>query len=314
MKTLKYKLKLEGLDSPSGTISTRELFTFLEQFTSCAERGLRLAIEGQSSKTGPAPKWLEKATDFLFTGLQKGSTVLGIEVPVLKDALSDQNIQQDLWGTAPDPDDTAISFIARSIRDATVENLESDYFDAGVLSSLLEMKSFFSNNKKTIKIHCAEKINEDFSIDFPIIEKVENLKIRIPEPRAIMMAGRLEEVGYSRKRFRLDLADGQIIPGQIDEEFVDVEELRRLWGKKVSIKGTVNYKPSGKIRSLEAQMLKIMEEGEEAFETVPVVQTEFEFVRQLTTNSTRRNWLNDVRGKWPGDESIDDLIKELENC
>jgi hypothetical protein len=313
MKTLKYKLKLEGLDSPSGTISTRELFTFLEQFTSCAERGLRLAIEGQSSKTGPAPKWLEKATDFLFTGLQKGSTVLGIEAPVLKDALSDQNIQQDLWGTTPDPDDTAISFIARSIRDATAENLESDYFDAGVLSSLLEMKSFFSDNKKTIKIHCAEKKQEDFSIDFPIIEKVENLKIRIPESRAIMMAGRLEEVGYSRKRFRLDLADGQIIPGQIDEEFVDVEELRRLWGKKVSIKGTVNYKPSGKIRLLEAQMLKLMEEGEEVFENVLVVQTEFEFIRQLTTTSTRRNWLNDVRGKWPGDESIDDLINELEN-
>jgi hypothetical protein len=288
MKTLKYKLKLEGLDSPSGTISTRELSMFLEQFTSCAERGLRLAMEGQSSKTGHVPKWLERATDFLFTGLTKGSTVIGIEVPVLRDALSGQNVQQDLWGTAPDPEDTAISFVARSIRDATAENLESDYFDAGVLSSLLEMKSFFSDSKKTIKIHCAEKALEDFSIDFPIMEKVENLKIRIPEPRAIMLAGRLEEVGYSRKRFRLDLPDGQIIPGQIDEEFVGVEELRRLWGKKVSIKGTVSYRPSGKIRVLEAQMLKHMEEGEEVFETAPVVQTEFEFVRQLATDSARR--------------------------
>jgi hypothetical protein len=60
-------------------------------------------------------------------------------------------------------------------------------------------------------------------------------------------------------------------------------------------------------------MLKLMEEGEEVFENVLVVQTEFEFIRQLTTTSTRRNWLNDVRGKWPGDESIDDLINELEN-
>jgi hypothetical protein len=108
------------------------------------------------------------------------------------------------------------------------------------------------------------------------------------------------------------LPDGQIIPGQIDEEFVGVEELRRLWGKKVSIKGTVSYKPSGKIRVLEAQMLKLMEEGEEVFETAPVVQTEFEFVRQLATDSARRNWLNDIRGKWPGDETIDDLMKELE--
>ena len=82
MKTLKYNLKLEGLDSRPGTISTRALFKLLEQFTSCAELGLRLAIEGQSSRPGPAPKWLEKATDFVFTGLKKGSTILGIEAPL----------------------------------------------------------------------------------------------------------------------------------------------------------------------------------------------------------------------------------------
>jgi hypothetical protein len=313
MKTLKYKLKLEGLDSPSGTISTRALFELLEQFTSCAERGLRLAIEGQSSKTGPAPKWLEKATDFIFTGLQKGSTVLDIEAPLLKDAIPDQAIQQDIWGNPPLPGDTAISFVSRSVKDTFAENLESDYYDTGVLLGLLSMRPFLAAHAKSIKIHCDEKRNEDFSIDLPTIEKVEKLKIKIPDPQAFMLAGRLEEVAYSRKRFRLDMADGQVIQGQIDEEFVDVEVLRKLWGKKVSIKGIVSYKPSGKIRMLEAQMLKLMEEGEEVFETAPVIQTEFEFTRQLTTESTRRNWLDDIRGKWPGDESIDDLMKELEN-
>jgi hypothetical protein len=33
MKTLKYKFKLEGLDSPAGTISIRALSGLLEQFT-----------------------------------------------------------------------------------------------------------------------------------------------------------------------------------------------------------------------------------------------------------------------------------------
>jgi len=60
-------------------------------------------------------------------------------------------------------------------------------------------------------------------------------------------------------------------------------------------------------------MLKQKEDGEEILETPPVVQTEFEFARQIRIEATRRNWLNDIRGKWPGDESIDDLIKELEN-
>jgi hypothetical protein len=313
MKTLKYKLKLEGLHSPSGTISTRELSTFLEQFTSCAERGLRLAIEGQSSKTGPAPKWLAKATDFIFTGLQKGSTVLNIEAPYLKDAIADQTVQQDIWGIKPEPEDTAISYISRSVRATSAEDLESDYYDSGVLLSFLGMKPFLAEHAKSIQIHCDDKKDEDFSIDMPVIEKVEKLKVKIPEPQAFMLAGRLEEVAYSRKRFSLDMADGQVIQGQIDEEFVDVEDLRRFWGKKVTMKGTVSYKPSGKIRLFEAQMIKLIEEGEEVFETAPAVQTEFEFARQLTAESTRRNWLDDIRGKWPGDETIDDLVRELED-
>jgi len=313
MKTLKYKLKLEGLDSPSGTISTRALSDLLEQFTSCAERGLRLAIEGQSTKTGPAPKWLEQATDFIFTGVRKGSTVLDIEAPYLKDAIPDQTIQQDIWGIKPEPEDTAISYISRSVRDTSAENLESDYYDSGVLLSFLGMKPFLAEHAKSIQIHCDDKKDEDFSIDMPVIEKVEKLKIKIPEPQAFMLTGRLEEVAYSRKRFGLDMADGQVIQGRIDEEFINVEDLRRFWGKKVTMKGTVNYKPSGKNRLFEAQMIKLIEEGEEVFETTPAVQTEFEFARQLTAVSTRRNWLDDIRGKWPGDESIDDLMEELEN-
>lgn len=313
MKTLKYKLKLEGLDSPAGTISTRALFGLLEQFTTCAEHGLRLAIEGQSSRTGPSPKWLEKATNFIFTGLKKGSTVLQIEAPLLKDAIPDQAVQQGLWGNRPEPEDTAISFISRSVRDTSAENLESNYYDAGVLLSLLAMRPFLAEHAKRITVRCDEKTNDDFSIDKPIIEKVEKLKIRIPEPRALMLSGILEQVTYNRKRFQLDLPDGQAIQGQVNEELMDIEELRRLWGKRVSIKGIVNFRPSGKIRLFEAHMLKPMEEGEEIFEAAPAVQTELEFARQFQVESPRRGWIKDIWGKWPGDESIDDLIKELEN-
>jgi hypothetical protein len=313
MDILKYKLKIEGLDSPSGTISTRALSELLKQFTATAERGLRLVIEGQSTKTGPSPKWLEKATDFTFTGILTGSTVLEMEAPTLQNAIPDQIIQQDLWGITPEPNDTAISFISRSIRDMSAENLESDYYDAGVLSSLLELKPFLSARARAIKIHCDDRAGDDFDIDFPIIENVEKLRMRIPEPRAFMLAGYLEQVAYSRKRFQMHLPDGQVIQGCINDEFMSIEDLRQLWGKKVSAKGIVNFRPSGKIRLLEAQMLKPMEEGEEIFETAPVVQTQFEFAKQLQAEASRRGWLKDIWGKWPGDESIEDIMKEIES-
>jgi hypothetical protein len=313
MKTLKYRLKLEGLDSPAGTISTRALFELLKQFTACTERGLRLAIEGQSNKSGPIPKWLETATDFSFTGIETGSTILAIEAPVLKEVIPEQVVQQDLWGKAPDPQDTAISYIGRSVRDMADENMESNNFDAGVLAGLLELKPFLAGYAKTIRIHCENRKKDDFKIDLPIIEKVEKLKTCIPEPRVFMLSGQLEQIRYNKKGFHLEVAGGQSIPGKINEEFMGIEELRDLWGKKVTIKGVVNFKPSGKMRFLEAQMIKPKEDGEEIFESAPASQTEFEFARQVTIEKNRRDWLKDLMGQWPGDEPIEDLIKELDH-
>ena len=313
MNTLKYKVKLEGLDSPSGTISARALFELLNQLTSAAERSLRLAIEGQSIKTGPSPKWLEKATDFTFTGIQTGSTVLEIEAPVLSDSIPELAMQQDIWGKAPGPQDTAISLISRSVLDMAEENLESDYYDYGVLASLLELKPFIIGHAPRISVYCDERKFENFKIDMPVIEKVEKIKKRIPEPRAFMLAGYLEQVAYSSKKFQIHLPDGQIIQGKVNDEFINMEDLRQLWGKKVTAKGIINFKPSGKIRILLAQMLKEMEAGEEIFETAPFIQTQFEFVKQSQSEATRRDWLKEIWGKWPDDESIEEIMKEIES-
>ncbi len=313
MDTLKYKIRLEGLDSPSGTITTRALFQLLQQFTAAAEKGLRLAIEGQSTKAGPPPKWLEKATDFTFTGIQTGSTILALEAPKLKNTIPDMIVQQDLCGAAPEPQDTAISFIGRSVADMCAENLESDYFDYGVLSSLQELKPFLSDHAPIISIHCEERPSENFKIDIPVIEKVERLKVKIPEPRASMISGHLEQVAYNSKKFQLYLSDGQIVQGRINDEYMSIESLRTLWGKKVTARGLVSFKPSGKIRIIEAQMLKQMEEGEELFETAPVIQTQFEFTKKVQLEATGRNWLKDIWNKWPGEESIEVIMKEIES-
>ena len=49
---------------------------------------------------------------------------------------------------APAASDTAITLFARSVHDTTAENLESEYYDAGLLSSLLDLKPFFKTEAK----------------------------------------------------------------------------------------------------------------------------------------------------------------------
>lgn len=311
MKSVRYSLRLRKLHTVSGTISSKALLELLSALTTCAERELRLLVEGSSVKTGRPPVWLEKAADFTLVGIREGSTVLDLEATVLEEVLGDKVRQEDMWVPAPASDDTAISLVARSARDATTENMESDYYDAGVLSSLLDLRQFFRSHAKGLEVASDDKPADAFYLDSEGLEKAEKVRVRLPEPAAFVVSGKLDLIEHSRRRFHVLLPDGQRLPGQIDERELSHEELRTFWGRNVTLKGMVHFKPSGKIKLLEAQQIREKGPGEEIFARVPVVQTEAAFVAAYTQASEGRNWLSEVWGKWPGDESVEEVLEEL---
>jgi len=144
------------------------------------------------------------------------------------------------------------------------------------------------------------------------MEKVRGIEIRTPEARLFLLSGTLDAIEHSRKRFSLALRDGRRLPGRIDEEFLGTEELRRFWGREVTVKGQVFFKPSGNVQLVQAQHLKEKEAGDQIFERAPAAQSEFGFVRDSTTvASAKSGWLRDVWGKWPGDEPIEELLEAL---
>jgi len=80
---MNYKLKLEGLKTPGGTISIRALQLLVNTLTETCERGLRLAVQGESVKRGPIPIWLARSLDFTVTAIKKGSTTILIDAPLV---------------------------------------------------------------------------------------------------------------------------------------------------------------------------------------------------------------------------------------
>ncbi|HXQ37585.1 MAG TPA: hypothetical protein VN843_26470, partial [Anaerolineales bacterium] len=63
-------------------------------------------------------------------------------------------------------------------------------------------------------------------------------------------------IQHSRRKFHLALSNGQVIPGVIDPEILNVENMREFWGKRVTIKGLVHFNPGRKVRLFEAQSIK----------------------------------------------------------
>ena len=311
MKSIKYQLRIKGLTTPDGTIAVRALLELLQGLVESAERGLRLAVEGASVKSGRTPGWLAKAVELTVSGLEKGSTVLDLEAPQLGDVIGAELQQQDFWVTPPAPDDTALSLFARSVTDTTAENLDSDYYDAGVLRSLLGFKPFLKTMAQSLELIAPGRPRENVTLSMAEMEKAERLKGRTPEPQSFIVSGHLDAIQHSRKRFQLVLPDAQMIPGRVDEEFLSTEDLRQFWGKGVTVKGTVHFRPTGRVQLLEAQVIKTKESGEEIFAEMPQVQSEAEFASDAFRAGERKDWLQEVWGKWPGDESVAEILEEL---
>ncbi len=308
---MKYKLKIQGLRTPPGTISIRALKDLVDTVIESSERGLRLAVQGESVKRGPIPAWLARSLDFTVTGLKKGSTTVLLEVPELGETAPEQIKQQDLWYSKPTPNDTAISLLSRSVREAVSENLESNAYDKGVLDGLLSFESFFKSFGNKLVVQAPKRPIENFSLGCGELERIRHLKSETPEPTAFVISGQFDMIQHSSRKFQLLLSNHQIIPGTIDHDILNVENMREFWGKKVTIKGIIHFNPGRKVRLLEAQTIKLAEQGEEVFERAPAPPRPVALFDSDLRKINVGPALEEIWGKWPGEESIDELLAAL---
>lgn len=118
----------------------QDLHRVLGALLKTAERATRLLASGSGAARGKTPAWLRDSTDFVVTGLSRGSTVIEIDAPRLDEVAEDAFAQTDFWIDAPEPGDSALDLAAEAILEA--ENVEStgERFDASVLESILEFK------------------------------------------------------------------------------------------------------------------------------------------------------------------------------
>ena len=313
MKGVRYSLRLTGLKSVEGTIPLCALKEITDVLLLGTERALRLSVEGASIKKGRTPAWLTDSLEFVITGIRKGSTVLEIEAPTLEETASEQIKQQGLWYTVPRGTDTAISLLSRSIKDAVGEKLDSVYYDRGVLNAINGFSIPFSKYIDTLELNSRGKGEDDFKIAKPDIQRISQIEKEIPEPRSMVIAGIFNLIEHTQNRFQLTLSDGRKIFGKIESPLISKENMRSLWGEKVTIKGIGQFSATGKLRFIEAQLLKTQEKGEELFEHVMEPRPIFSLLEVTKPKARIGSPLKSVWGQWPGNESIEELLLDLKN-
>lgn len=313
MKTIKYQIKLQGLKTAPGSISIYALKDLSSILVENTERALRLAVEGYSLKKGQPPKWLKDAVNFNITKLSKGSTLIDIEAPELSEVAADQIEQQNLWIAVPKPQDTALTIWANSFNKAIAEDTESDIYDRDLLNSFYGFNEFIEKYSATIEINS----NQDrrisrMSINEKELSKIKRLTSTIPESRKIILSAKIDVIEHKNGRFKLNLENGETIQGEIDRQLLDLEIMRDHWGKKVTVRGIADFKANGKMRFIKADMLKPFDDYEKPFEDYLIYEEPKEIVHHIIKEKPKVSPLQEIWGKWPSDESIEQILDELD--
>ena len=306
-------MSLKGLPTPKGTITFSALKSIIEILSEGSERALRLALEGESVKRGIAPSWLLASADFVLKGIKKGSTELVFEAPTLGSVAEEQIKQQDLWNVVPLPEETAITVLSKTISDAEKENLDSDNLDRGVLETLMEFKKLLNGTDLKIELTSEKRIQDKFRIDNVSYQKIYRIKNETPEPQAVLLTGFLNMIQHSQRRFELTMENGQTVRGKTNENSINAEQMRNLWSKKVTVKGVLYYTPSKKPRFLEAEIITAKQTGDDIFNTIPIPFKAPDPLAQAQSRlvGTQEGIVAEIWGKWPGDESIEELLDDL---
>ena len=152
-----------------------------------------------------------------------------------------------------------------------------------------------------------------FVLNEHVCARVEERLKSIPDPKAFIVSGKLDEIRYGGGRFRLLLGQDSPMLGRLHPDSLDIEALRPLWGKPTTVEGMVHFKVNGQPRLIEAHRMSGYTEGDGVFEEMPSVEkSENQALVMAQSGRARSADPIELAGAWPGDESIDELMALLD--
>ncbi|MCB0220475.1 MAG: hypothetical protein KDH09_12320 [Chrysiogenetes bacterium] len=302
-----HSIRLTGPRATGARVSVRALRDLLDVLSDGARKAVRLRVEGRSTAKGIQPEWLGRAADFELVGLSEGSTRLHFEAPSLAEAVPHMFGQMDFTKEL-DTSRTSFELLEESLRDALAGSRESDLYDESLLKTFTGFSALFKDGFEALEIKDAGPV---ISLDAAGIETVSRLRRETPEPRRVMVAGKLDAIRDHDHMFTLILPDGKTIKGLAEE--IESRILADFFGEPAVVSGFAHYRPSGAVLRIEADRIEKPGKNDlEIFGMEPgplVAQLDARAYDQL---QGPRSGINAIVGQWPGDETDEELAEFLE--
>lgn len=283
-----------------------------------ARLATRFAVEGESTRKGPRPAWLDAACAIEITGLTAGSAIIALEAPTLREAdpqqFDDAATEPMLFGESEPAlgKRTAVDLLGRVLDSALSDDPDRLLADRPLLDACVKLAKISSHSYQGVRIEGlrgggARRVKLSPS-DLP---KLEQLRDATPSPQAVRVSGVLDTISASEAHIVLKLADGSKVPGRLER--ADQKTVHALFGQQVVVSGMAHYRPSGNLHLIDIEWLGKAAPSDALFEVAPIAQQRLTVASQVAQDDA--SGVSSFFGTWPGDETDEELqhaLRELQ--
>ncbi len=242
-----YSIRIENQSVDSHTISVTLLQALLSVLIEGSKGALRLRTEGRSMVRGAPPQWIKAATTFSMAfkdkQLQIGSPTLYESVPELFHETG--KIEELL------PENTAIDYFRESLAAILNDELDDYLYDKALLDLLQGFRNIFYQGADSIHF-----FTDGSEINLETTKYFKDLADKIPPPRRVKMAGRLDDIRSNDRTFKLITTPNNVIIKGITQPMTQ-KEVQALLGEEVLISGIAFYTTTGKILRIETDQISL---------------------------------------------------------
>lgn len=313
MKMIEHTLTISGADALGDHPRPDPLGVVLRKISPLVRDTVRMGFLRSSRQVGKPMAALAAAWDIRFVGLSETGekdTQLHFEAPILGEAAEDLFQQGVLWDDGPKAEDTAFDMVGDVISDVAGHTKDSERFDTGLLRRLSGFRSILKKDLNSITIggHRLSASSPPV-IDNPLAAAARELVDETPRPKRVRVQGTLDMIRVSDCAFELLLRDGVRLRAVWTGEAVVslAEQLNSL----VLIEGEAVFRPSGSLLRVDTDAIAPSNGADTFFSRVPTPDARTLRNRAYRERQTATTGFNAIYGRWPGDESDDEILKTL---
>jgi hypothetical protein len=312
MTQITHKVTLSSSRHYGKRLPPHEAGLFIAEVPESIRYATSMAMRSRSTQKGKRPAWLERATDIRFVGLEGDgeSSTLYFEAPPLGEAAAEFYSQKDLFWSPPSAEYTAFDLLGAALGDVESNDADSDRIDRPLLRRLLRFRHVFGGTFSSARFETpGRESDRKAHLDLLILRTAECLLDETPAPRQVRIVGKLDMVRASNQTFGLTLEGGQEVRGVLVDG--SIEEMAPHLRKELLVFGRAVFRPSGRLLRVDADEFRPAQDSDRFFAKIPKPMSRARQKSKPRERERAAEWLRSAMGKWPGDETDEQISQAL---